>query len=300
MEPAGRVGAHGQAGPETDPPGQNRGYIAVILDPIYKVLTGDETSADQMARFCNQFDKVCTGLGAAVIYCHHHSKGAQGGKRSMDRASGSGVFARDPDALVDMIQLPVTEALLAQRQDKAAARLCQRALEAAGCGRLASQDDQESRKAMTELCRTHLTTRNFQALEAAVAAEERRLAACTAWRLEGTLREFAAFPPVNVWFDYPIHRDDPSGALADLNPEEAEPAWRRNFPKSGKRNKTAQERQDERREALETAFSAFDGDGKVTVQEMAEYMGVSEKTLRRRLKEHGDFWVNDGEVGRKS
>jgi RecA-family ATPase len=75
-----------------------KGYTAVILDPIYKVITGDENSADQMAKFCNQFDLVCRALDCAVIYCHHHSKGAQGGKRSMDRASGSGVFARDPDA----------------------------------------------------------------------------------------------------------------------------------------------------------------------------------------------------------
>ena len=80
-------------------------YIAVIIDPIYKVLTGDENSADQMAHFTNQFDKVATELGCSVIYCHHHSKGAQGGKKSLDRASGSGVFARDPDALIDLIEL---------------------------------------------------------------------------------------------------------------------------------------------------------------------------------------------------
>ena len=89
-------------------------YVAIIIDPIYKVITGDENSADQMANFCNQFDKVCTELGCAVIYCHHHSKGAQGGKKSMDRASGSGVFARDPDALLDLIELEPTEALLKQ------------------------------------------------------------------------------------------------------------------------------------------------------------------------------------------
>ncbi|MBQ5545510.1 MAG: AAA family ATPase, partial [Clostridia bacterium] len=34
-----------------------KNYIAIIIDPIYKVITGDENSADQMARFCNQFDK---------------------------------------------------------------------------------------------------------------------------------------------------------------------------------------------------------------------------------------------------
>ena len=57
-----------------------KNYEAIIIDPIYKVITGDENSADQMANFCNQFDKVCTELGCAVIYCHHHSKGSQGGK----------------------------------------------------------------------------------------------------------------------------------------------------------------------------------------------------------------------------
>ena len=34
-----------------------KNYIAVIIDPIYKVITGDENSADQMANFCNQFDR---------------------------------------------------------------------------------------------------------------------------------------------------------------------------------------------------------------------------------------------------
>ena len=81
------------------------GFIAIILDPIYKVLTGDENNARDMSQFCNQFDRIATETGAAVIYVHHHSKGTQIGKRSMDRASGSGVFARDPDALLDMVEL---------------------------------------------------------------------------------------------------------------------------------------------------------------------------------------------------
>ena len=99
-------------------------YIAVIIDPIYKVITGDENSADQMARFCNQFDKVCTELGTAVIYCHHHSKGVQGSKRAMDRASGSGVFARDPDALLDLIELELNEDILKQEENKAGCDAC--------------------------------------------------------------------------------------------------------------------------------------------------------------------------------
>lgn len=81
--------------------------VALVIDPIYKVIVGDENSAGDMAKFCNQFDKICKTLGCSCIYCHHHSKGAQGNKRAQDRASGSGVFARDPDALLDMTPLMV-------------------------------------------------------------------------------------------------------------------------------------------------------------------------------------------------
>lgn len=47
---------------------------AIIIDPIYKVITGDENSASDMAAFCNQFDRICNETGCSTIYCHHHSK----------------------------------------------------------------------------------------------------------------------------------------------------------------------------------------------------------------------------------
>ena len=84
----------------------------------------DENSADQMANFCNQFDKVCTELKVATIYCHHHSKGSQGGKKSMDRASGSGVFARDPDAMLDMIELELSEDVLKAEENLSLIHIC--------------------------------------------------------------------------------------------------------------------------------------------------------------------------------
>lgn len=90
---------------------RNQHYDAVILDPIYKIITGDENNASDMGAFCNQFDKICSEIGCAAIYCHHHSKGAQGSKKAMDRASGSGVFARDPDAQLDIIQLDLDDDL---------------------------------------------------------------------------------------------------------------------------------------------------------------------------------------------
>jgi RecA-family ATPase len=81
-------------------------YAAVILDPTYKLGIGDENAADQVTAFCNAIDRIAES-GVSVIYAHHHSKGAQGAKASMDRASGSGVFARDADALLDMIELRI-------------------------------------------------------------------------------------------------------------------------------------------------------------------------------------------------
>ena len=81
------------------------GYGAVIVDPIYKTLTGDENSATDMSTFTRFLDEICNKTGASIIYAHHHSKGAQGGKSAADRSSGSGVFARDPNAIVDMIEL---------------------------------------------------------------------------------------------------------------------------------------------------------------------------------------------------
>lgn len=84
---------------------KDKAYTAVIIDPIYKVMMGDENKAGDMAQFCNQFDKIAAALGCSVIYVHHFSKGTQGQKASIDRASGSGVFARDPDAILTITKL---------------------------------------------------------------------------------------------------------------------------------------------------------------------------------------------------
>lgn len=85
---------------------KDKGYEAIIVDPIYKVITGDENSATEMSQFCSYFDRVATEMKVAMIYCHHHSKGAiDKYDNAMDRSSGSGVFARDPDAILDMTEV---------------------------------------------------------------------------------------------------------------------------------------------------------------------------------------------------
>ncbi len=269
-------------------------YIAIIIDPIYKIITGDENSADQMANFCNQFDRVCTELNCAVIYCHHHSKGAQGGKRSMDRASGSGVFARDPDALLDLIELDVNDDLLKQQMNKAVCELCMSWLEKNDKGDLPSDDDICSEKEMLTICRSHLKSVYDEILQE-VSKLRKQLKQRTAWRIEGTLREFPKFDPINLWFDYPVHRQDTIGVLKDVDPDDMKP-WKKNFTKK----KTPDEKKKERKQSIETAYDACNTDGGVTIKNLSEYLGVGEKTVRRRLKEHGGFWVDEGVIGKKT
>lgn len=270
-----------------------KNYIAIIIDPIYKVITGDENSADQMANFCNQFDKVCTELGCAVVYCHHHSKGSQGGKRSMDRASGSGVFARDPDALLDLIELDVNENLVEQQSNRAVCDVCMKWLQKYGKEDIANEDDQCSEKQMLAICRVNLKA-VYEEIIKEVAEVRKQIQWRTAWRIEGTLREFPKFEPVNLWFDYPVHKVDQIGVLKDVIPDDVQ-TCKKNF----KKKKSPDDAKKERIKAVETAYEACGIDEKVTVKALSEYMGVSEKTVRNRLKEHGGYWIDEGIVGKK-
>lgn len=205
----------------------NQHFDAIIIDPIYKVITGDENNASEMGRFCNQFDKICAETGCASIYCHHHSKGAQGFKKAMDRASGSGVFARDPDAQLDLIQLDADDDFMLKNADNPNA---------------------------------------------------------TAWRLECSLREFANFKPVNLWFDYPLHKADLTGVLSNVGAEGSAEA---NLAKSGKRKSTPESRKEE----FDNAYDALLGtDSSVTAKDLAEYLDISERTIRDRLKELEDSY----------
>lgn len=206
---------------------------AIVIDPIYKVITGDENSASEMGQFCNQFDKICNETGCSIIYCHHHSKGAQGFKRAMDRASGSGVFARDPDAQLDMIQLELSDEL-------------------------------------------KYTVRDGNA---------------TAWRLESNLREFENIKPVNFWFEYPIHRLDEKSYLSKAH---AEGSPMGNLSKSRKYTTF-----EERKASIDMAFQVCSINTPVTVEAMAEYIGVSPRCVRDRLKEVKDeYWIKGGIVGK--
>ena len=260
-----------------------RDYLAIIIDPIYKVITGDENSADQMAHFCNQFDKVCTELGCAVIYCHHHSKGAQGAKRSMDRASGSGVFARDPDALLDLIELGLPEALVKEEQNKAVCNICYNALINNGVSDI-GQDEQVTSREIREHVHRALPGEVSARVEREISAAEKAVQSRTAWRIEGTLREFPKFPPVNVWFDYPVHRIDHVGVLHDTEAEGDIPQWQK-F--TDKRRAQAKKQNDSNKIKFENAVHTADFGGAPTVAALAEYLEVCERTVKRWVDKYG-------------
>lgn len=261
-----------------------KNYIAIVIDPIYKIITGDENSADQMAHFCNQFDRVCTELGAAVIYCHHHSKGVQGQKRSMDRASGSGVFARDPDALLDLIELDVTDALRKQQSDRAACNAVMAYLKRLRMDSEVGQDDTLSRKAVLEAARGLINDDEYAGMMKSVEDAEKTAAIRTAWRIEGTLREFPKFPPVNVWFDYPLHRVDDEQLLEDMEADGEAPPWKQAV---NAHKKQAESNGEKDRVKFENAVNLCNFGDPPTLQQLSETLGRSDRTIRNWVKKFG-------------
>jgi AAA domain len=82
---------------------QKGGYVVSFFDPIYKMMGDrDENSARDIAKMLNDLEKFAVRTLNSVIYGSHFSKGNQSMKDAMDRISGSGVFARDPDTIVTM------------------------------------------------------------------------------------------------------------------------------------------------------------------------------------------------------
>ena len=135
----------------------------------------------------------------------------------MDRASGSGVFARDPDALLDLIELEPTEELLKQEENKAVCAVC------------------------IELLKRY-------------------------------------------------------GYETDIHPEDELPGWKK---AASKNKKNAQDRKADRKQALQEAVEGCNFGDVPSVKDVAEYLGISERTVRDRIKEHGGYVIKDGNVHKK-
>lgn len=78
-----------------------RGYSLTQLDPVYKILgTAQENNATDIADVCNRMDQFICETQSALAFCAHFPKGNMSERDSIDRISGSGVFARDPDTII--------------------------------------------------------------------------------------------------------------------------------------------------------------------------------------------------------
>lgn len=274
---------------------EKKKYIAVVVDPIYKVITGDENSASEMAKFCNQFDKIADALGASVIYAHHHSKGAQGGKKSMDRASGSGVFARDPDALLDMIELDMNKEVKEHFINEARVEAMHAVLDKyvpkwkTYIYQTKKTDDHDF-EAMNDYCAEMLGFEQMNELQYLTELKVDAAKHITALQISGTLREFATFDPINCFFKYPIHFLDNGNLLKGCRPEGS-----KKKSKFEKMNETNKKKQDENIELFLNAFEQLNRDGQVTVKELAESGLMMGKTYSA-LMGYMNRWVKTGKL----
>ncbi|MBQ7646174.1 MAG: AAA family ATPase, partial [Clostridia bacterium] len=198
-------------------------YAAVVIDPIYKIISGDENSAEQMAKFCNGIDTICRELGCAVIYCHHHSKGLQTAKKAIDRASGSGVFARDPDAILDLVEIPLTESEFKDMEDRAAKKVCEKAILKYAPDRSEELENAKKGEDALLLCRKVLSKDDYSRLISELNNSKDRVRTLSGWQIEATLREFPKISGLGVWFDYPVHRVDTAGILSGNKEKERTP-----------------------------------------------------------------------------
>lgn len=272
---------------------EKKKYIAVVVDPIYKVITGNENSASEMAKFCNQFDKIADALGASVIYAHHHSKGAQGGKKSMDRASGSGVFARDPDALLDMIELDMNKEVKEHFIDEAKVEAMHAVLDKyvpkwrTYIYQTKKTDDHDF-EAMNDYCAEMLGFEQMNELQYLTELKVDAAKHITALQISGTLREFATFDPINCFFKYPVHFLDNGNLLKGCRPEGS-----KKKSKFEKMNETNKKKQDENIELFLNAFEQLNHDGQVTLKELAESGLMMGKTYGS-LKTSVPRWIKNG------
>lgn len=178
-------------------------YSIVIVDPLYKVFQGDENSAAEVAKMTNLFDALIKDNHTAVIYCHHHSKGSQSSKRAEDRASGSGVFARDADAILDFMQEEMPMEQFLEYKEKEYIRKLTELLDAHSPMWRHQFDYQEIQSAVV-LKRAAEEVRANEAVSI-LEMHNARWENASLWAVSSVLRNFKPLPVTKVWFFCPLH-----------------------------------------------------------------------------------------------
>lgn len=271
----------------------------IIIDPLYKILEGDENDAGAMTRFGNKLDKIATKYNMSVIYCHHHTKGKQGDKNAQDRSSGSGVLSRDPDAIIDLIELDTPEVDFNDIDLNEYSNTI-----------LALLKDDESRKILnsdilTNFNQTSQIVERYSENPQLALWELRKLVNLKrnemndrkAFRLESSLREFKSFTKFDVWFNYPIHKKDEMKLLADFYPK-GDPRNKkvRARPKTFKPSQPRTKEFKDFIECLETNYVKRAGNvdglvvdcfGSLTAENRSKFLGCIEKSNEYCLTGNG-------------
>ena len=195
---------------------KNDHYDLIIIDPIYKVLAGDENSSTDMTAFCRQLDEICAELNCAIVYAHHHTKGVQSTKRAADRPSGSGVLARDPDALLDLNEIEIKDATREKIIGEAKIDTVKSYLNSNNCYPNVDEEcNLTSYEKWQKYAGQKLSSEGFGEMGALCKKAEEEAQKRRAFCVEGTLRDFPTFQPFYVWFSDEIHIVDNEGIIKE-------------------------------------------------------------------------------------
>ena len=213
-----------------------------------------------------------------------------------------------------MIELHLSDELIKQQEDQAVCLACAGFLDGDpathdGWRETIPLDDQVSASKMLAAARgmARGAGREDELLRQVYLARTRARMK-SAWRIEGTLREFPRFEPVNLWFEYPLHRADTDGVLKDSNPE-GEQLTREGYRAQGRERKARNDerRQAEKLSALREGMDACDRDGVErtianVVERMPEVGGkqVSKSTVNQWIAPGRNKWcpvVSEGGKG---
>lgn len=88
---------------------ENRNIGLIIIDPLYRIITGDENSNADVTAAYAQVSELNERTGASIMLVHHYAKGNSALKSVLDRGVGAGVFSRAPDMIATVSRLDMTE-----------------------------------------------------------------------------------------------------------------------------------------------------------------------------------------------
>lgn len=267
---------------------RSHNYGVVIIDPIYLLFKGDESNSEDARDFVKRLTKLKEGLGCSIVYVHHHSKGNQGEKSSMDRYSGSGVFARDADAIVDLSSINTETGDTIARVT--AHRQCE-ALNQFGKDNLRNwaNFDSDNPGEIGNHMRKHYGV-TYETIDAIL--EDVANKPVKAFQIAGTVRHYADFNPFKVLYEYPLHVLDGEGLLAKSHVFGSDKDYQQRGADSSKEKRD--NARDDRNDKLISLFHELEEThpGEVTKQMMFEEW--NNRNLGHTT-EHNfqDFWLKE-------